>query len=161
VSQGAGSAEPEPESSGARPRATALPLSRAAAEREAALAATKQRGRRRARLAAAAWIAIAVEGAVRALWAATGQPWLSLALLGITVALALQLAAGVTAARWAGVLFASARGMVGLQWAERVETPGARSYLLCISIAYLVLAAVLLFDKSIAHYCRRSPARRG
>ncbi|MBK9388240.1 MAG: hypothetical protein IPN34_25760 [Planctomycetes bacterium] len=134
--------------------------SRAAAEREAALAATKQRGRRRARLAAAAWAAIAVEGAVRAFWTATGQPWLSLGLLAITVALALQLAAGAPAARWAAVIFTSARGMVGLQWAERVATPGARSYLLCISIAYLVLAAVLLFDSSIAHHCRRSRAPR-
>ncbi|MBL8900538.1 MAG: hypothetical protein JNM84_23105 [Planctomycetes bacterium] len=157
MSEAAGSGARGPARGGARP--AALPRDpRAALERDAALFA---RGRKRARVAAGCWIAIAIFGAVQSLLSDAGRPLLSFTLLGITVALALMLGAGMPVARWSAVLFTSARGLIGLQWAERLTEARSRTQLLAISLLFLALAAVLLFDRSIAHYCRsRGPSRR-
>jgi hypothetical protein len=154
VSDRPGSAEPRSEEP--RPARAAAPRRAPAAEweREVALAELFARGQRRARFAAYCWFGLAATGAIQSLRSDTGRPLLSFVLLGITGALALLLGAGVPAARWTAVVFTSARGFVGLQWAERLSEARSRAQLLAMSLLFLALAAVLLLDRSIAHYCR-------
>jgi hypothetical protein len=159
VSERSGSAEPrsaEPSSAGPR----SPHLAKATEwEREVALAELFARGRKRTRIAAYAWVGLAANGALQSLRSDTGRPLLSFALLGLTGVLALMLGAGMPVARWTAVLFTSARGLVGLQWAERLSEARSRAHLLVMSVLFLALAAALLLDRSIAHYCRPKERR--
>lgn len=128
-------------------------------EREFRFAKQYQQGRAIARTAAASMVALALVTFVQALFTASGRPALSIGLLLVTSVLGYQLAVGNPWARWISIVFTSARGMVGIQWLERLEHSSTRMQVVVISVAYLAIAAVLLFGKSVELYCRAQAGR--